>query len=176
MLHVLHSLVLGSVLGGAELAAVDILCSDKTGTLTLNQLSIDMSLVESLAEGVSVDDILRTAAYASRLDNPDAIDSVVLNSLPKGIDARQGMSPIDFTPFDPVRKRTEMKYTMEGRPGKVHLASKGLPSTLLDVVGADEALRHTVTQRVDDYAARGLRGLGVAEATVSDSGEAQWRE
>ena len=55
-----------------ELAAVTILCSDQTGTLTLNQLVIDRETVKKYAD-IETDQIIRYAAIASRADNPDAM-------------------------------------------------------------------------------------------------------
>jgi len=89
-----------------EMAGMDVLCSDKTGTLTLNKLSVDRSLVEIFATGVEKDDVVLFAARASRVENQDAIDAAMVGMLsdPKG--DRDGIEEVHFLPFNPVDKRT----------------------------------------------------------------------
>ncbi|XP_015690793.1 plasma membrane ATPase 1-like [Oryza brachyantha] len=65
-----------------EMAGMGVLCSDKTGTLTLNKLSVDRNLVEVLTKGIEKDDVVLMAARASRLENQDAIDFAIVSMLP----------------------------------------------------------------------------------------------
>jgi len=157
-----------------ELAAVDILCSDKTGTLTLNKLTIATELVETADKNITVNDCLQYAAYASRTENPDAIDEVVLRSLPEGMGPRKDIEPVHFTPFDPQRKRTEMLF--KDTNGNYHIAAKGLPNILVDVCGCSADMKAQVTKIVDDLATRGLRTLGVARADCKgeDDANPEW--
>ncbi|KAG4383496.1 hypothetical protein GLYMA_13G097900v4 [Glycine max] len=78
-----------------EMAGMDVLCSDKTGTLTLNKLSVDKNLIEVFAKGVEKDHVILLAARASRTENQDAIDAAIVGMLadPKEIYAlcRQGL-------------------------------------------------------------------------------------
>ncbi|CAI0467928.1 unnamed protein product [Linum tenue] len=64
-----------------EMAGMDVLCSDKTGTLTLNKLTVDKTMVEVFARGVDKDLVVLMAARASRLENQDAIDTAIVNML-----------------------------------------------------------------------------------------------
>ena len=64
-----------------ELAGMDVLCSDKTGTLTLNKLSVDKNLIEVFAKGVDKDHVMLLAARASRIENQDAIDTAIVGML-----------------------------------------------------------------------------------------------
>ncbi|CAF1340433.1 unnamed protein product [Didymodactylos carnosus] len=68
-----HKAIVTHVTAIEELAAVTILCSDKTGTLTLNKLEIDKPTIKQYAVDISPDDVIRYAAYACRLDNQDAM-------------------------------------------------------------------------------------------------------
>jgi H+-transporting ATPase len=101
-----------------ELAGVDVLCSDKTGTLTQNKLSLGDPFC---AEGLTVDQVVLAGALASRADNNDTIDLAVLGGL-KSKDALQGYDVIHFQPFDPVHKRTES--TVKTRDGKTFKVTK----------------------------------------------------
>ncbi|MCI13976.1 plasma membrane ATPase 1-like, partial [Trifolium medium] len=64
-----------------EMAGMDVLCSDKTGTLTLNKLSVDKNLIEIFAKGVDADTVVLMAARASRVENQDAIDAAIVGML-----------------------------------------------------------------------------------------------
>ena len=64
-----------------EMAGMDVLCSDKTGTLTLNKLTVDNNLVEVFTKGVDKDMVCLMAARASRIENQDAIDTAIVGIL-----------------------------------------------------------------------------------------------
>ncbi|KAF9913719.1 plasma membrane H+-ATPase [Lobosporangium transversale] len=149
-----------------ELAGVTILCSDKTGTLTLNELTIDMANVKTYSN-VSVEDIILYSAYASRVENQDAIDTCVVKSLPDPTLARAGIEQLDFIPFNPTDKRTEITYRRLS-DNTVHRVSKGMSSIILDLCTRDktEALVAQMHADVDEFARRGLRALAVAMESV----------
>lgn len=102
-----------------ELAGMDVLCSDKTGTLTQNQLTLGEPFS---VDGITADQVILSAALASRAENQDTIDGAVLS----GVQDRQqleGYHVTHFQPFDPVHKRTEA--TVEGADGTTFKVTKG---------------------------------------------------
>ncbi|KAJ9680575.1 hypothetical protein PVL29_019786 [Vitis rotundifolia] len=108
-----------------EMAGMDVLCSDKTGTLTLNKLTVDKNMIEVFAKGVDRDMVVLMAARASRLENQDAIDAAIVSMLADPKEARAGITEIHFLPFNPTDKRTALTY-IDGA-GKMHRVSKGAP-------------------------------------------------
>ncbi|CAN1318475.1 ATPase 8, plasma membrane-type [Linum perenne] len=108
-----------------EMAGMDILCSDKTGTLTLNKLTVDKSLIEVFPNGMDADHLILLAARASRVENQDAIDASIVNMLGNSKQARAGINEVHFLPFNPVEKRTAITYYDNN--GEWHRASKGAP-------------------------------------------------
>ncbi|OAE23029.1 hypothetical protein AXG93_3255s1080 [Marchantia polymorpha subsp. ruderalis] len=108
-----------------EMAGMDVLCSDKTGTLTLNKLSVDKNLIECFAKGVDKDMVVLSAARAARIENQDAIDAAIVGMLADPKEARAGIREIHFLPFNPVDKRTAITFI--DSDGKWHRASKGAP-------------------------------------------------
>ncbi|XP_024012572.1 LOW QUALITY PROTEIN: ATPase 3, plasma membrane-type [Eutrema salsugineum] len=149
-----------------EMAGMDVLCSDKTGTLTLNKLSVDKNLIEVCARGVEKDEVLLFAARASRVENQDAIDAAMVGMLADPKEARAGIREIHFFPFNPVDKRTALTY-IDG-DGNWHRVSKGAPEQILDLCNARADLRKRVHTAIEKYAERGLRSLAVARQTVSE--------
>ena len=109
-----------------EMAGMDVLCSDKTGTLTLNKLSVDRGLIEIFAAGVEKDDVVLFAARASRVENQDAIDAAMVGMLADPKEAREGIEEVHFFPFNPVDKRTALTY-IDLADGSWHRVSKGAP-------------------------------------------------
>ncbi|KAG2672130.1 hypothetical protein I3760_13G025600 [Carya illinoinensis] len=93
-----------------EMAGMDVLCSDKTGTLTLNKLTVDKNMIEVFAKGVDKDMVVLMAARASRLENQDAIDAAIVSMLADPKEARAGIEEVHFLPFNPTDKRTALTY------------------------------------------------------------------
>ncbi|KAF8780137.1 hypothetical protein HU200_001797 [Digitaria exilis] len=150
-----------------EMAGMDVLCSDKTGTLTLNKLSVDRELVEVFAAGVEKDDVVLFAARASRVENQDAIDTAMVGMLPDPREARDGIEEVHFFPFNPVDKRTALTY-IDLADGSWHRVSKGAPEQILDLCNCGDHVRNLVHTVIDKYAERGLRSLAVARQEVPE--------
>jgi len=148
-----------------ELAGMDILCTDKTGTLTENRLSLGEI---SLAPGITRDDLVRSAALASQAANEDPIDLAVLEQV-EDTSLLDGYRVTGFVPFDPVRKRTEA--TVATDEGNSFRTSKGAPQAIAALLDGDQEVRRKMMEAVDDLASRGYRSLGVAR--TDDAG--QWR-
>jgi H+-transporting ATPase len=141
-----------------EMAGMDILCSDKTGTLTENRLTLGDPIV--FGEG-DIQSLILNAVLASKEEDRDAIDLAIVKGL-KSRDALAGCRQKSFVPFDPVRKRTEA--TVEASDGRVFHVSKGAPQMILEMSRHEPALASQVDQKVNEFAARGDRTLGVARS------------
>ncbi|KAJ8563246.1 hypothetical protein K7X08_031698 [Anisodus acutangulus] len=149
-----------------EMAGMDVLCSDKTGTLTLNKLTVDKNLVEVFAKGVDADTVVLMAARASRTENQDAIDTAIVGMLSDPKEARAGIREIHFLPFNPTDKRTALTYLDD--EGKMHRVSKGAPEQILNLAHNKSDIERRVHSVIDKFAERGLRSLGVAYQEVPE--------
>jgi H+-transporting ATPase len=148
-----------------ELAGVDILCADKTGTLTLNKLTLGDPFS---VNNISAEQVILNAALASRADNNDTIDLAVLGGL-KDKEALKGYQITHFQPFDPVHKRTEA--TVKATDGKIIKVTKGAPQVILELSANAAQVKSAVDTAVKEFASRGFRSLGVAR----DEGNGQWQ-
>ena len=142
-----------------EMAGVDVLCSDKTGTITQNRLTVDKVIGYG---GSSGDEVILNGALASRAEDNDPIDDAILqrgdaSDAVKGEIGRYAVR--DFVPFDPVIKRTEAQISLDGREFRV---TKGAPQVILGMVEERDRIGEQVRKDVHDLASRGSRTLGVA--------------
>ena len=141
-----------------ELAGVDVLCSDKTGTLTQNKLTLGEPFS---VNGIPPDQVILCAALASRAEDKDTIDLAVIGGV-KDDQALKGYQVTHFQPFDPVHKRTEA--TVKGTDGKEFKVTKGAPQVILELSTNAGHVKPVVEKAVNEFAARGFRALGVARA------------
>ncbi len=148
-----------------ELAGVDILCSDKTGTLTQNKLTLGDPFC---VEDITPEQVILDGALASREDNNDTIDLAVLSGL-QDKDAIKGFEIVHFTPFDPVHKRTEA--AVKDKDGKAFKVTKGAPQVIMALAANADQIKAAVDEAVNAFAARGFRSLGVARA----EGDGAWQ-
>ncbi|MGO9271648.1 MAG: plasma-membrane proton-efflux P-type ATPase [Terriglobia bacterium] len=148
-----------------ELAGVDVLCSDKTGTLTQNKLTLgDPYTVNSIPP----DQAILYGALSSRAEDKDTIDLAVIGGV-KDDKALKSYQVLHFQPFDPVHKRTEA--TVKGADGKQFFVAKGAPQVILQMATNAGEVKPAVEKAVKEFAGRGFRSLGIARADQ----EGQWQ-
>jgi H+-transporting ATPase len=152
-----------------EMAGMDILCSDKTGTITQNKIKI--SEVIPLGRHRR-EDVLLAAWLASKDDNRDPIDQAVWSAF-QNQDSSEGgaekYKKIKFIPFDPISKRTEA--TIRIKSGSQFKVAKGAAQQIISMCRPGRALSSQVKKMVDKFASKGYRSLAVARA----SGVKNWK-
>ena len=138
-----------------EMAGMDILFSDKTGTLTRNELRLGDPVLVAAADRA---ELLVAGALTCEREAPDAIDAAILAAL--GDDrALGGFEVLHLVPFDPVRKRAEAEVRSGGVSFRV---AKGAPQVILELAKPDTDIERRVRDTTESLAARGFRTLGVA--------------
>ncbi len=148
-----------------EMAGMDILCSDKTGTLTKNELTLG----EPVTIGAkNEEELILYAALACKEEDADAIDKAILMALKKK-DLLKKFRQLHFIPFDPVRKRTEAE--IQADDGSIMKVSKGAPQVILALAKPDAKTTQKVQEVVNKFAQQGYRTLGVAVSRDGESWE-----
>jgi H+-transporting ATPase len=148
-----------------EAAGIDVLCSDKTGTLTQSKLTPGDPFI---VEGLTSEQVILNAALASRAEDQDPIDLAVLSGV-KDEQQLKSYQVIHFQPFDPVHKRTEA--AVKGLDGRDFKVTKGAPQVILGLDPHTTKIQPQVDKAVNEFAARGFRSLGVARTNE----QGQWQ-
>merc|ERR1711871_1230763 len=174
-----HGAIVTRLAAIEDMAGMAILCSDKTGTLTLNEMHIQEH-TPTYVDGLNQYELLRLAAMAAKWKEParDALDKLVLGceTNPNGVDLKsmECIEQIDYLPFDPVIKRTE--GTVKDKSGKINngekfKTSKGAPQVLLKLVdgagGITPEVKKQVEKDVTELGKRGIRAIAVAKTDTS---------
>lgn len=145
-----------------EMSGVDVLCCDKTGTITKNALAL--ADVAVIAQGSNREQVLREAALTAEPDGSDPIDAAIVSALSQTLD---GEAVLGLEPFDAERKRAEAR--VRAPTGGEYRVAKGAVQAILDLTGpsaAGDRLLEITTM----FARAGYRALAVAR---SDDGV--WR-
>jgi H+-transporting ATPase len=143
-----------------EMAGMDVLCSDKTGTITKNALTMGGT---KPYDEFSENDVLLFSALASREEDQDPIDKAILAKTKSTSDIAakiEHAKVTSFKPFDPVVKRTEA--TVQGEDGSQFKVTKGAPQAILALVEDKKSINDKLTEDVNEFAKKGYRALGVA--------------
>lgn len=152
-----------------ELAGVDVLCSDKTGTLTQNLLTLQEPIPFN---GNAPEALVNGAALASQRNSSDAIDQAILKAV-TDVTQLDAWQQTDFVPFDPVNKKTVGIVTSPD--GSQHQFAKGAPQIIAALCNLDENsqsatdIAHAYFNKVAELASNGTRALGVARS--DDAGQ-----
>merc|ERR1712217_614442 len=175
-----HGAIVTRLAAIEDMAGMAILCSDKTGTLTLNEMHIQ-EFTPVYSPGETQYSLLRLAAMAAKWQEParDALDKLVLGceTNPNGVDLKsmECIEQLDYLPFDPIIKRTQ--GTVKDKSGKINggatfKTSKGAPQVLLKLVeqagGCDATTKKTIEQDVTALGKRGIRAIAVAKTDEND--------
>lgn len=166
-----HGAIVAKLSAIEDMAGMAILCSDKTGTLTLNQMMLQEDTPIYL-DDESQESVLVYGAMAAKWKEPprDALDRLILGNVNMTLLDHYEQS--DYMPFDPQVKRTE-GTVKDLRTGEVFKTSKGAPHIILGLLHRDQEDIHTMVEKdVARLGEKGIRSLAVAR-TMPGSGE--WR-
>ena len=158
--------VLVTRLSAAEDAAtMDVLCVDKTGTITMNQLAVTGVIP---LDHATESDVLLAGALASQVANQDPIDLAFLAAAKDGrvFDGVPNVTPVSFAPFDAKSRRTEAVIEQNGQRQRV---MKGAVRTIAQACGLNPAAIEALEARVADAALKGYRTLAVARGAETGS-------
>jgi H+-transporting ATPase len=139
-----------------EASTMNILCMDKTGTITENKLSVYKPVTY---HNVDYREVIRAAALASRREDKDPIDLAVISSLRKFGIKLPKFRVIRFLPFDPATKRSEAIVNINGKEEEFY---KGNPHTIMQLTKMKNKDRAGVEKSITDLSRRGFRTIGVA--------------
>ncbi|MFX1409458.1 MAG: plasma-membrane proton-efflux P-type ATPase [Promethearchaeota archaeon] len=154
--------IVSRLLSIEEAASVDVLCCDKTGTLTKNQISIAKVVPFG---NYSEENVILYGGLASKVESKDPIDDAFFDKIKENTEIYSEFSKyqlMSFKPFDPVVKRTEAKVKDEN--DKEFQVSKGAIQVILSLVKGDQDFQNKVNNQGKVFASAGFRALGVAKS------------
>ncbi|CAA2981692.1 plasma membrane H+-ATPase [Olea europaea subsp. europaea] len=143
-----------------EMTGMDVLCSDKTGALTLNKLTVNKSLIEVFVKGVDKEHLMLQAARASRVKNQDAIDAAIVGILANPKEARAGIRGVHFLPFNTVGDQLAIAKVTGSRHG---MGTNMYPSSLFLGQDKDES---TAVLPVDELIEKLMGLLGYSQVNL----------
>ena len=146
-----------------EMAGMDVLCSDKTGTLTQNKMTVGKPYIE---ENYDVTQLFKYAILASKKENNDPIEKPLFEWAKKHNLKLPQFKLEKFIPFDPIRKRTEAYIEIDN---KKIIATKGAPQIIIELCNLNNEHKKRAYEKVEEFAKNGFRTLGVAFKNTNES-------
>ena len=161
-----HKVIVSQLSSIEMMAAVDMLCSDKTGTLTQNKMQLQDDC-PVFADGHDRQSVIQLAALAAKWREPprDALDTMVLGAAV--LDECDEYDQLEFNPFDPRVKRTSatLRKTMPDGTPYVFKVAKGAPHAILNLCGDhDSPVALRVEAINEELSSRGIRCIAIAQA------------
>ena len=141
-----------------EMAGIDILFTDKTGTLTKNELTLGDPVTFAAKDA---EELILAGALASKAEDRDAIDLAIISQV-RDRSLLNDYEQTEFVPFDPIGKRTE--GTVKDPQGRIVKYTKGAPQVILEMCKTDEDIRVKADRVVSEMASKGYRTLAVARS------------
>lgn len=139
-----------------EMAGLEILCADKTGTLTKNELELQEP---EMIDAKNADEIIIAAALTTEEDNSNPIDKAITDAL-KDRKKLENYTIHDFRGFDPTRKRAEADVEINGKKFTV---AKGAPQIIAGLLEKKDRQKKHIDEKIDAQGKKGFRTLGVAK-------------
>ena len=146
-----------------DAAGMDVICSDKTGTITANELVLASTLPR---DGFTDQDVVACGAFASQEANQDPIDIAFLKAARQSHLLDMPHDTLDFTPFDPSSRRTEATIDASGETFKV---MKGATRTIMDICGIDAGMQVEIESSLIPFSSKGYRAIAVARSADDGS-------
>ncbi|GBF93844.1 plasma-membrane proton-efflux P-type ATPase [Raphidocelis subcapitata] len=169
-----HGAIVARMSAVEEMAGMDILCSDKTGTLTLNKLSVDNVALFPM-NGFDSESLLKYGCLGSNTVTEEAIDVVLANSYGGKDTVWNDYKLVKWAPFNPTDKFT-MAVLREGASGRTFRVMKGAPQVVLKRAHNFDKIKGEAEAKIVEFAGRGYRALGVGVAEGEGSADAPGTE
>jgi H+-transporting ATPase len=145
-----------------DAASMEVLCLDKTGTITENKLSVTDPIA---FPGFRSEDVVRVATLASKVEIRDVIDLAVIDYASRIQTSTAAYKQIAYTPFEPATKKSEAIIEFNGKRFR---AAKGAPQIIFSLCRVDDATAKSATANVEALSKKGYRTLAVAKSDDND--------